>query len=154
MSAATRRGFLKSILAAGVSPAIVRAESLMKIWVPPQGLLFDGVGDSILFITDLTGDYTIETFAAPSDEWVHVAVTRKFGELSMFLNGKQTSVEEISKVTNGHILSYVDGQLSFKNPSQEMNLCDVKVTDGVVRNPNTFIPELEKLKIINPFNFT
>jgi len=34
-----RRGFLQSILAIGAAPAIVRAESLMKLWVPPQGLL-------------------------------------------------------------------------------------------------------------------
>ena len=34
----TRRGFLKSILAIGAAPAIVRAESLMKIWTPPQEL--------------------------------------------------------------------------------------------------------------------
>lgn len=34
----TRRGFLKSILALGAAPAIVKAESLMKIWTPPQDI--------------------------------------------------------------------------------------------------------------------
>lgn len=34
----TRRGFLKSILALGAAPAIVKAESLMRIWTPPQEL--------------------------------------------------------------------------------------------------------------------
>jgi len=31
-----RRGFLKSILAAAVAPAIVRVESLMPLWTPPE----------------------------------------------------------------------------------------------------------------------
>lgn len=34
-----RRGFLGSIFAAAAAPAIVRAESLMKIYVPPQEIL-------------------------------------------------------------------------------------------------------------------
>lgn len=33
----TRRGFLTGMLALGAAPAIVRAESLMRIWVPPHG---------------------------------------------------------------------------------------------------------------------
>lgn len=32
----TRRGFLKGILAAAVAPAIVRVESLMPLWTPPE----------------------------------------------------------------------------------------------------------------------
>ncbi len=34
----TRRGFLKSILALGAAPAICKAENLMKIYVPKQGI--------------------------------------------------------------------------------------------------------------------
>lgn len=34
-----RRGFLGAILACGVAPAIVRAESLMKIYVPQQKII-------------------------------------------------------------------------------------------------------------------
>lgn len=41
----TRRGFLTGMLALGAAPAIVRAESLMRLWVPPQELL---VADWIL----------------------------------------------------------------------------------------------------------
>ncbi len=36
-----RRGFLTSCLALSAAPAIVRAESLMKLWVPPQGLMVE-----------------------------------------------------------------------------------------------------------------
>lgn len=32
----SRRGFLKSCLALAAAPAVIRAESLMKIWTPPQ----------------------------------------------------------------------------------------------------------------------
>lgn len=34
-----RRGFLKAIFAAGAAPAFVKADSLMKIIVPSQGLI-------------------------------------------------------------------------------------------------------------------
>jgi hypothetical protein len=139
----SRRGFLKSILAAGVAPAIVRAESLMKIWIHPQNIQIINTFDP--FVTDMVGDYTIETFAAPVDEWVHIAVTRKFGELSMFLNGEKASDARMAAVTGGQILSYVDGKLSFKNPSQEMKLCDVRITDGVARSPDTLISNFKEL---------
>ena len=36
-----RRGFLGSIFAAAAAPAIVRAESLMKIYVPSQELAYE-----------------------------------------------------------------------------------------------------------------
>lgn len=35
----SRRGFLTGMLALGAAPAIVRAESLMRLWVPPQTLI-------------------------------------------------------------------------------------------------------------------
>lgn len=34
-----RRNFLATCLALSAAPAIVRAESLMKLWVPPQGII-------------------------------------------------------------------------------------------------------------------
>ena len=36
-----RRGFFGSMLAAAMAPAIVRAESLMKIYVPPQEIAYE-----------------------------------------------------------------------------------------------------------------
>lgn len=43
----TRRGFLGALLAAAAAPAIVRADSLMKIVAPRQGLILwgDGIHD-------------------------------------------------------------------------------------------------------------
>ena len=45
----TRRGFLTSILAVGAAPAIVRAESLMKLVCRPSGLLVPSVN---LYVSD------------------------------------------------------------------------------------------------------
>ena len=39
-----RRGFLGAMFAAAAAPAIVRAESLMKIYVPPQELAYETLG--------------------------------------------------------------------------------------------------------------
>ena len=36
-----RRGFLGAMFAAAAAPAIVRAESLMKIYVPPQEITYE-----------------------------------------------------------------------------------------------------------------
>jgi len=46
----SRRGFLTGMLALGAAPAIVRAESLMRLWVPPQALTI-GRYDGFRFIT-------------------------------------------------------------------------------------------------------
>jgi len=49
----SRRGFLTGMLALGAAPAIVRAESLMRLWVPPQTLMPMEIGryEGFRFIT-------------------------------------------------------------------------------------------------------
>ena len=39
-----RRGFLGSIFAAAAAPVFVRAESLMKIYVPPHEIAYETLG--------------------------------------------------------------------------------------------------------------
>lgn len=39
-----RRGFFGAMFAAAAAPAIVRAESLMKIYVPPQEIAYGTLG--------------------------------------------------------------------------------------------------------------
>lgn len=56
-----RRGFLASILALGAAPAIVRAGSLMQLWVPRQqifgiGRLMGFPDDGSLYIALFTSD--------------------------------------------------------------------------------------------------
>jgi hypothetical protein len=51
-----RRGFLGSMFAAAMAPAIVRAESLMKIYVPPQEILLPAMEDALY--NDLSARYS------------------------------------------------------------------------------------------------
>jgi len=51
-----RRGFLGAMLAAAMAPAIVRAESLMKIYVPPQEILLPTLEDALY--NDLSARYS------------------------------------------------------------------------------------------------
>ena len=60
----SRRSFLAGLVAAAAAPAIVRSESLMKLWVPAQDIIVPHVG------WDLgAGDWSAEA-------WVHVGVWR------------------------------------------------------------------------------
>ncbi len=86
----SRRGFLKSMLALAAAPAIVRAESLMPIFVPKreiETLYGYGFGAS---------DFTIETWINPPKEgiWKHVAQVQKNGVLLSYIDGKLVPNEE------------------------------------------------------------
>lgn len=68
-----RRGFLSSVIALGASPAIVRAESMMKLWVPrnvlrPIALSYIQVGS---FVTmDNSGLVKLASFGdRPTGIW-------------------------------------------------------------------------------------
>ena len=54
-----RRGFLGAMFAAAAAPAIVRAESLMKIYVPPQEILLptSGIFNAEAKYVDLSENY-------------------------------------------------------------------------------------------------
>ena len=54
-----RRGFLGSIFAAAAAPVFVRAESLMKIYVPPQEILLptSGIFNAEAKYVDLSENY-------------------------------------------------------------------------------------------------
>ena len=81
-----RRSFLSSILAAGMAPAIVKASSIMKIWVPPEREIYMGV-DLVKWGDE---DFTIESWMYPNGkitDWRHVARTRVGGESYFYING-------------------------------------------------------------------
>ena len=59
-----RRSFLGSILAAAVAPAIVRADSLMRI-VPRETVLIDPWFDNVKMLGHFDGDFTIESWIQP-----------------------------------------------------------------------------------------
>jgi len=71
----TRRGFLTGMLALGAAPAIVRVESLMRIWVPPQELTigrYDGFNyyeaDELTYYVDRAT--TSRDYTAYCEAWV------------------------------------------------------------------------------------
>lgn len=67
----SRRNFLHGLLAAAAAPAIVRSESLMKIWVPPEPKLILAAGD-----------WTVDAWLKPTEgQWAHIAVTVTSGLL-------------------------------------------------------------------------
>jgi len=73
----TRRSFLGAILAAAASPVIVRAESLMKVYVPPEPKLILP-----------QGDWTIETWMrTPGDAWQNIAACVSGSMLTCYVNG-------------------------------------------------------------------
>ncbi len=56
-----RRGFLGGLVGVVAAPAIVRAESLMKIWVPPQGIVLpSGIVTTVsTMINGFAGDFVM-----------------------------------------------------------------------------------------------
>lgn len=86
----TRRGFLLGMLALGAAPAIVRAESLMRIWVPPQRNVL--TLDMIRAARDrLMQDRWTEPFYVAMDP----ANERDFGAICVRLGGTVVRLERL-----------------------------------------------------------
>ena len=77
----SRRGFLAAMFAAAAAPAIVRAESLMKIVVPKQEIILPAQFNMG------TDDFTIEAWVKPDGEWHHHSMTRGPNGITHFLDG-------------------------------------------------------------------
>lgn len=75
----TRRGFLLGMLALGAAPAIVRAESLMRIWVPPQTLP----------IGRIEGFRFIESPALPDELTYYVDHGREAGDMTCIVTATE-----------------------------------------------------------------
>lgn len=81
----TRRRFLKSILGLGIAPAIVKADSLMRIYVPKPDLFTFG-----------PGDFTITSWLKPElGSWFHVSLTREANKSKFYLNGSSVEYSEL-----------------------------------------------------------
>ena len=101
----SRRGFLKGIIAAAMAPAIVRAGSLMPVYVAkhdlvvPDQTLFDS-GDYLQPTSMVEGfgdkDFTIEAWMRPVDhsEWKHVAQIQRDGHLECYIDGTMIRASE------------------------------------------------------------
>lgn len=92
----TRRGFLKTCLALGAAPVIVRAESLMKLWVPQQEL--------IVPITDSTQFMCAQLEAAPGGRYVaSVLVNTGAGWMRQGVSGLVDGAPTVSINAKGEI---------------------------------------------------
>ncbi len=89
-----RRGFLGAMLGLAAAPAIVKAENIMKIWVPPEPSIITLGQDVVTVGSEFLGNnaFTIETWVYPTtvNTWVHVAMTKdNDGNVKRMINGKE-----------------------------------------------------------------
>jgi hypothetical protein len=93
-----RRGFLGAILTAAAAPAIVRAGSLMPIWLPQQGLIVATISDLLITrgvvsygASDVPlsgGDWEVHSWVKGGGVFSNVVLVRKEGRVSRFLDGE------------------------------------------------------------------
>lgn len=129
-----RRGFLKSILAAAVAPAIVKADNLMKLYVPNQDLVFDGVGDYLIL-----PDTTIESVVKNPlfDEWTHIALVRKSNEFTTYINGVESKLpNSISFLKEFYVQ---DNRIVSPEIPKDTYLGELRITSGFARTPDLFL---------------
>lgn len=122
-----RRGFLAAMLAAAAAPAIVKAESLMKLYVPPARKVWTPYGHDLG-----TGDWTVDAWL-PDGQWRHVAVTRAGGVTKTYVDGEL--------VPNNHPLreALKDATQVPRPPMDEF-----RITRGVARYEGRFMaPRLQ-----------
>lgn len=132
-----RRNFLAAMLAACAAPAIVRADSLMRIAVPRQELTlpkfgeksmhFDGVGD-YLEVDASTLEYSAKEAGG---EWVNYAFVRNNGVMLAYVNG--VLVNPATVTPHVEILS---GETLIGTPKPGHfigHIEDVRLTVGVAR---------------------
>jgi hypothetical protein len=107
----------------------------MKIWVPPQGLIFDGVGDSIPFVTDMAGDFTIEAWLKPVKDptWKHIAAINRLGKSQSFVDGQPVTDAETLTATGGRILTYKEGVVSSTEYFESVYINELRISNGVAR---------------------
>lgn len=92
----TRRGFLATMLAAACAPAIVRADSLMRI-VPTDPWIGWDMG---------SGDFTVEAWIG-KDKLQHHVITRSDGRMRGYINGIEVPrYPEYAVTEAGVLLAY------------------------------------------------
>lgn len=138
-----RRSFLRAMLAAAAAPAIVRAESLMPLWVPKPQPIFTGVD-----LVGPGGDWTVEAWmdVGRVDAWAFV-VTR-------CVNGKVEHSVDGKAVPGDHHLAFrYDGMRKVIMPGSVFDLDSqvggIRVTQGMeprapLRRSDVFWPSRDE----------
>lgn len=118
----------------GMAPAIVKAENLMRIYVPKPDLFSFG-----------TGDFTIEAWLQPPmEDWHHVSLVKKFGEVSHYFDGVPVTYETLKSgkfdllQSNNSLISATLDNINLKliNPEFSGHIQNLKVIKGRVQIPN------------------
>lgn len=175
----TRRDFLKGILAASMAPAIVRAESLMKLYVPNEKII--GYADDFVSTPGLAkygssdylkadetmfngfgdGDFTVETWIRPTDvnEWKHVAQVQQNSKLLSYIDGKLVPNSEFT--ANGFKITKSDARftigfdkapnLGHVDPYFSGQIDDLRITQGVARTPELLNAAAHRVQNSNRF---
>lgn len=119
----TRRGFFSAILSSAAAPAIVRAESLMPIYVPKLALPMSINGIIV------PGDFTVEAWLYPvAGGSVHAAIIRAGRYFEHYINSELVSSNHpgIRELKNFAFDNFCDGV-------GLQGISDYRVTNGVAR---------------------
>lgn len=138
----TRRGFLSGLLAAAAAPSIVRSESLMKLWVPPQDII----------LPNFAGDFTVESWVKPADgEWVNIAMTRSGSKVTKYINGEAVTDHPLLPMFRDVVVPMVgvrsNAYAALMTRLHQRKtalgdsplLDDVRVTEGIAREPSSLL---------------
>lgn len=138
----SRRNFLKSILALSMAPAIVKASSLMPIYVPKPEVFSFG-----------SGDWTVEGWLRPTaEQWMHISAIRKSGKYLHYLNGVpvdskilEDSGLDIVQHTVGLLSANLDGtSVHLINPKFQGSVADIRIR-SVADTPSKLIAPPDNL---------
>lgn len=141
-----RRGFLKAMLAAAAAPAIVRAESLMKIYVPPEPKLFVPSDSIVQGMEFGKNDFTFETWVKKPEtegmilggdgEWKHIAQVYSGGRLHEYVNGVKVATGTLKRTFDMavHMPRQTDNYPSTKIDFAGGSISDLRITNGIARS--------------------
>lgn len=150
----SRRSFLRTMMLAAAAPAIVKAENIMKIWVPPEPEIIKGRGmsDSFFHVDESPfmghmDDFTLEAWiqkpkATMSDISIkHLGPGQDLFAANPLPHGKWCRVSVVQK--DGVKTSFIDGKevkgdymnlIIPRKPMNDVYVHDFKLTsDGGIR---------------------
>lgn len=135
-----RRGFLASMLALAAAPAIVKAENLMKIYVPRDELILP---EPLATGFDFgNGDFTVEMWVKPSTEqWNHIAQVHKDGVVLEYVNGVLQPKGTLAESYPGLNIIKRETHHEVSLGTQVEYINDLRVSKGIARNVSKPYPK-------------
>ncbi len=125
----TRRSFIGGLVAAAAAPALVRSESLMKLWVPPQDIILPHVGWDIG-----SKEFTAEAWYRPAPDGAFrlVGIIQGDGIRSTRVDGREDSNDHplVAQVIRPVVES---ADLSFSRLPSGAQVDEFRITKGEMR---------------------